>query len=77
MSKTQPLMVTLPAMLMLGCVVKDGLSTKHSGPGLWVICLVPSKQNNTVDFPVHTWKALGHLHRNTHRHTHTHTRTHE
>lgn len=31
-----------------------------SVPSIWVIYLVPSKQNDLVDFLMHMWKALGH-----------------
>lgn len=31
-----------------------------SVPSIWVIYLVPSKQNDSVDFLMHMWKALGH-----------------
>lgn len=55
MSKTASLLVTVPALLILGSVVKDGV-----WPDARVIYVLLSKQNNTyVVFPAHTWKALG------------------
>lgn len=71
MSKTQLLLVTVPALLMLGFVGRDGVITRQ-----WCCSLVLtygwsiwSHQNKmTVAFPVHTWKALGHTQR---QHAHT------
>lgn len=65
-SESEPLSVTVPAVLILGFVLEDGVSTEQEcsslAPAYGVIYLVPSKQNYAIDFPVHTWKALGHAH---------------